>query len=179
MARRNPLPKLWLVTDARTDAKLDRAIARLPRGSGVIFRHWHLPPGEREARLETVRRLCRRHGHLLELAGKGYGPPAPHRRLAAAHDLREIGRANRFGARTGGAAILLSPVYPTATHPGAKTLGRVKFLALAKRARVPVIALGGMTARRFHGLPAFPGSNVHGWAAIDGLAPPDSNPEDS
>lgn len=174
MARRNPLPKLWLVTDARTDVPgsfgLDRAIARLPRGSGVIFRHWHLPPSEREARLDTVRKLCRRYGHALEIAGKGYGPPAPHRRLAAAHDLREIGRANRFGAITAGAAILLSPVYPTATHPGARALGRMKFLALARRARVPVIALGGMTARRFRGVPGFPGSNVHGWAAIDGLA---------
>ena len=170
MTRRNPLPALWLVTDARTDAVLDRAIARLPRGSGVIFRHWHLPPGARAARLEKVRRLCRRHGHVLELAGKGYGPPTPHRRLATAHDLREIGRANRFGARTTGAAILLSPVYPTATHPGAKTLGRVKFLGLAKRARVPVIALGGMTARRFRSLPILRSSKVHGWAAIDGLA---------
>ena len=172
MAARNPLspklPALWLVTDARTDAPgsfgLDRAIARLPRGSGVIFRHWHLPRDERRMRLEEVRRLCRRFGHALEIAGRGYGPPAPHRRLATAHDLREIGRANRFRARTSGAAILLSPVYPTASHPGARTLGRVKFLLLAKRARVPVIALGGMTAQQFRRLP------VYGWAAIDGLA---------
>ena len=170
MARRNPLPALWLITDARTDGVLGRAIARLPRGSGVIFRHWHLPPGERAARLEKVRRLCRRHSHALEIAGKGYGPPAPHRRLATAHNLREIGRANRFGARTAGAAILLSPVYPTATHPGARALGRMKFLALAKRARRPVIALGGMTARRFRGLRGPLSSKVHGWAAIDGLA---------
>ena len=163
-------PRIWLVTDERTDVGLERAIARLPRGSGVIFRHYHLEPRQRAARLAQVRRLCRRFGHRLEIAGQGYGPPAPHRRLATAHDLREIGRANRFGARTSGAAILLSPVYPTATHPGAKTLGRMKFLALAKRARMPVIALGGMTARRFRSLPILRSSKVHGWAAIDGLA---------
>lgn len=160
MPARNPLPILWLVTDARTDAGLDRAIARLPRGSGVIFRHYHLPPRERRARLAQVRRLCRRHGHRLEIAGLGYGPPAPHRRLATAHDLREIGRANRMGVE----AILLSPVHPTATHPGAEALGPVSFLLLARRARVPVIALGGMTARRFRRLP------VHGWAGIDAFA---------
>ena len=158
--RHLPLPTIWLVTDARTDAALDRAIARLPRGSGVIFRHYHLPPEARAIRLEQVRRLCRRFGQRLEIADEGYGPPAPHRVLATAHGLREIGRANRFGAE----AVLISPVYPTRSHPGASALGRVRFLLLARHARMPVIALGGMTERRFRGLP------VHGWAAIDGLA---------
>ena len=165
MSARHPtlpqrLPALWLVTDARSDASLDCAIARLPRGSGVIFRHYHLPPPERAARLAQVRRLCRRYAHRLEIAGLGYGPPAPHRRLATAHSLREIGRANRWCAR----AVLLSPVFPTRSHPGAPTLGRVRLLLLAKRARMPVIALGGMTAHQFRGL------RIHGWAAIDGLA---------
>ncbi|MDP3674002.1 MAG: thiamine phosphate synthase [Novosphingobium sp.] len=162
--RHPPLPSIWLVTDARTDAALDRAIARLTRGSGVIFRHYHLPPTERAKRLIQVRRLCRRFGHRLEIGGEGYGPPAPHRRLATVHDLREIGRANRFKAE----AVLLSPVHPTRSHPGGKCLGRLKFLLLSQRARMPVIALGGMTAHRFRGLPS------HGWAAIDGLTLPPS-----
>lgn len=154
------MPCLWLITDARTDAGLERAIARLPRGSGVIFRHYHLTQKERAMRLRQVRRLCRRFGHRLEIGGEGYGPPAPHRRLATAHDLREIGRANRFGAQ----AVLISPVFPTRSHIGAPTLGRVRLLLLARRARMSAIALGGMTARRFRGL------GIHGWAAIDGLA---------
>ena len=154
------IPTLWLVTDARNDARLEGAIARLPRGSGVIFRHYHLDANDRARRLAQVRRLCRRFGHRLEVAGDGYGPPAPHRRLATAHGLREIGRANRFGAH----ALLLSPVHPTRSHPGARPLGRVRSLLLARRATMPVIALGGMTARRFRGLP------LHGWAAIDGLS---------
>lgn len=167
-ARHPALPRLWLVTDARNDAGLERTIARLPRGSGVIFRHYHLPPKARAARLALVRRWCRRFGQRLEISGEGYGAPAPHRRLATAHSLREIGRANRFAAE----AVLLSPVFATRSHPGCKSLGRVKFLLLAKRARMPVIALGGMTARRFRTLP------VHGWAAIDGLSPR-WNPMDS
>ena len=167
--RQPPLPTIWLVTDARTDAALDRAIATLPRGSGVIFRHYHLSPEARAARLAQVRRLCCRFGHRLEIGGAGYGLPAPNRRLATAHDLREIGRANRFGAE----AVLLSPLHPTRSHPGGKSLGRLKFLLLAKRARMPVIALGGMTARRFRGLP------VHGWAAIDGLAKVRAGPSTS
>ena len=158
-ARHPALPRIWLVTDARNDAELDHTIARLPRGSGVIFRHYHLMPNERAARLAQVRRLCRRFAHRLEIAGQGYGPPAPHRTLATAHNLREIGRANRCGAQ----AVLISPVFPTRSHPGGPTLGRVRLLLHARRAQMPVIALGGMSVRRFSGLP------VHGWAAIDGL----------
>ena len=159
-ARYPALPRIWLVTDARTNELLDRAIARLLRGSGVIFRHYHLPPRERAARLAQVRRLCRRFGHRLEVAGDGYGPPAPHRRLATAHSLREIGRANRWNND----AVLISPIFATRSHPAAAVLGRVRLLLLARRAQMPVIALGGMTARRFRGLA------IHGWAAIDGLA---------
>ena len=161
-ARHPTLPRIWLVTDERTDVGLARAIARLPRGSGVIFRHYHLHPAERASRLAQVRRLCRRFGHQLEIGGEGYGAPAPHRRLATAHDLREIGHANRWGADL----VLVSPVFPTRSHPSAKTLGRVRLLLLARRARMPAIALGGMTARRFGRLP------LYGWAAIDGLAAP-------
>jgi len=158
--RQPALPRIWLVSDQRNDADLDRAIARLPRGSGVIFRHRHLAPADRAQRLKRVHRLCRRFGHRLEVAGEGYGPPAPHRSLATAHSLREIGRANRFGAE----AAVLSPVHATRSHPAAKPLGRVRFLLLARRCKARVIALGGMTARRFRGLP------VHGWAATDGLS---------
>ena len=160
MRARKPLPELWLVTDARNDAQLECAIAKLPRGSGVIFRHHHLGAGARRARLAQVARWCRRFGHRLESAGEGYGPPAPHRRLATAHSLREIGRANRWGP----AAVLLSPVFPTRSHPGGKPLGTVRFRLLAARSEAPVIALGGMTRKRARQLPGY------AWAAIDGLS---------
>jgi thiamine-phosphate pyrophosphorylase len=52
-------------------------------------------------------------------------------------------------------------VFPTRSHPGGKVLGPLRFRLLAARARLPVIALGGMDARRASrlGTPA--------WAAID------------
>lgn len=157
MRARQPLPKIWLVSDERTDTSLDRAIQRLPRGSGVIFRHTHLTPAERAKRLDQVERLCRRYGHRLELAGEGYGPPAPRRRLAAVHSLREIGRANLMHA----GAVLLSPAFVTRSHPGARPLGLLRFRLLAARARMPVIALGGMTAKGARRL------GWQRWAAID------------
>ena len=54
--------------------------------------------------------------------------------------------------------------FPTRSHPDAATLGPMRFRALAARARMPVIALGGMTAARAEEL------DWPRWAAIDGLS---------
>lgn len=162
MAKRYPVPKCILLTDRRNDAALARAIARLPRGSALVFRHYHLPPAERAARLAQLRRLCAVRGVQVVLSGPGYGPAArlstrAPLRLATAHSLREIGDAARARAD----AVLLSPVFPTRSHPGGKVLGPVRFLLLARQSPLPVIALGGMDRKRARRLP------VHGWAAID------------
>jgi thiamine-phosphate pyrophosphorylase len=125
MPPRQPLPTIWLLSDARNDAVLESALKRLPRGSGFVFRHYHLKPDSAGE--------ARRWG-----ADLAYGPGG---QLAPAHSLREIARATRA------AALLLSAVFPTRSHPGAKTLGSVRFRLLAARSRKPVIALGGMNAR--------------------------------
>jgi thiamine-phosphate pyrophosphorylase len=175
MRARQPLPLLWLLSDERNDAGLERALARLPRGSGFIYRHYHLPPGERRARFARLVRIARRNGHLVLLAGDPatarawgadgvYGSATSGRQgllhLAAAHSLREIARANRARAD----AVLLSPVFLTRSHPGARALGPLRFRMLAAYAEMPVIALGGMNAHTASGL-GWPR-----WAAIDGLS---------
>ena len=184
MRARQTLPDLWLISDARNDAALERALRRLPRGSGFIYRHYHLAPAERIARFEQLARIARARGHTLVVAGDGYGPPSsrrapgslasrsypatsgpgssPGRRLflAAVHNLREIGAANRAGAD----AVLLSPVFPTRSHLDAKPLGPVRFRLLARYSKAPVIALGGMNRRRANAL------QWQRWAAIDGLS---------
>lgn len=171
------LPDLWLVSDERIDSQLPRALARLPRGSGFIFRHYDLAAGERRARFEELARIARRHGHCAVLSGTPrqarrwgaagvYGAPdrlAPGPavlRLATAHTLRELARANLGRADV----VLLSPVFPTRSHPGARSLGPVRFLLLAARTRLPVIALGGMNAHRARSI------GVQKWAAIQSLA---------
>ncbi len=147
MPRLKPLPAIWLVSDARNDAVLEAALRKLPRGSGFVFRHRHLPPAQRHERFARLARIARSHGHLVALAGSraearrwgadiAYGPGG---QLAPVHDLSEIGRAG------GAKAVLLSPVFPTRSHPGASALGPLRFRLLAARAKVPVIALGGMT----------------------------------
>ncbi len=78
---------------------------------------------------------------------------------AAAHGPAGLYRARRAGAD----AALLSPVYPTASHPRAPTLGPLRFAAWARRAPLPVYALGGVTAVTARRLAA---SNAAGLAGI-------------
>jgi thiamine-phosphate pyrophosphorylase len=173
MHKCHPVPRVILLSDLRNDHRLEAAITRLPRGSALVFRHYHLPPAARLKRFDVLRRLGAHRGVLIITAGavRGwraaghYGAPqtlarTTGLRLATAHSLTEIGAAVRARA----SAVLLSPVFPTRTHPGATVLGPVRFLLLAQRCPLPVIALGGMTQRRAARLP------VWGWAAIDGLA---------
>ncbi|OEJ64146.1 hypothetical protein BEN30_01590 [Magnetovibrio blakemorei] len=79
---------------------------------------------------------------------------------AAAHDRRALWRAGEAGAD----AILLSPVFPTASHPGAQALGLLRFMALARLSPLPIIALGGV---RFANARRINISAVHGFAAIE------------
>ena len=174
MTTRHPaLPQLWLMTDERQGEALWTALGRLPPGSGVIFRHKSLGRRERRRLFDRVRRIAKRRGHILLLAGSGpkarrWGADGAHNRrpgpprlgTAPAHDLPEIRAAERSGA----IAILLSPVHPTRSHPNAPELGRMRFAALARATRLPVIALGGMTYQRGRAAMQI---GAYGWAAID------------
>jgi thiamine-phosphate pyrophosphorylase len=175
----NALPTLWLISDARNDAVLERAIKRLPRGAGLVFRHYHLAPAARRKRFDRLAKLIRARGGAIVLAGDVptarrwradgcYGAPrggadARLIRLLTVHNMRELARANRA---PGGAQALISPVFATRTHPGGAHLGVQKFEGLARLSRLPVIALGGMTRVRATQI----GAIVTGWAAIDGLS---------
>jgi len=139
-----------LISDERNDAVLEQALGRMPAGGGFVFRHYHLPKPERRARFDRLARLARARGLVVILAGNrnearrwgadmAYGPRG---HLVPVHNLREIGRASRAEA------LLLSPVFPTRSHPGAMALGPLRFRLLAARAQVPVIALGGMGRQR-------------------------------
>ena len=175
MRSRQPLPHLWLMTDERMGEALWQALVRLPRGSGVIFRH-HATK-DRRALFERVRAIARRRGLLLLLAGSpreaagwradGVHGRSPHRRTprpllrtTPVHDARELTAAQ-------GHAVLLSPVFKTRSHPGAPTLGPLRFAVLARRSALPVIALGGMDASAYRRLARL---GACGWAGIDAFS---------
>lgn len=200
MPRRQPPPRLLLMTDERMGEALWPALVRLPRGAGVVFRHYHTPPAERRALFDRVRAIARARGLWLILAGApaeaigwradGAHGTSPHRRASRpllrsrpAHDARELVAARRAASDL----IFLSPVFPTRSHGAVRGLGPVRFGLLARRLGQdrPVrgaekarwqsrnlVALGGVNPSRYKRLQAL---GANGWAAIDAWAPDDQN----
>ena len=170
MAHRQPLPRLWLMTDERLGDGLFAALANLPQGGGIVFRHYTLAEPKRRALFEEVRASARRRHQLLLLAGpadqaREWGADGSHGcgagaglRSSPAHNLREVLAAVRAGA----GLIFLSPVFASRSHPSAQTLGPSEFNRLARRTDLPVIALGGMDGIRARRL-----REAYGWGGID------------
>lgn len=184
------LPLIILVTDKTRLPDPAAAIRRLPRGSAVILRHYGQP--DRHALAHRLASLCRRRGVRLLIAGNwrlaaavgaggvhlpeaatrqgpmAWGGKSALRRpgflvTAAAHSPAALWRAKRAGAD----AALLSPVFATASHPGAKGIGVLRFAAWCRQAPLPVYALGGIdrqTACRLMN------ADTAGFAAIGALA---------
>ena len=166
-------PRRWLMTDERQGDLLTEIVTRLPGDAGIVFRHYSLAPAERRALFEQVRASA--GSRLLLLAAdaaqavdwgadgsQGRGP-GKGLRSAPVHSYAEIRAAERAGAQL----LFLSPVFPTRSHRGAPTLGIARFAWLARRTRLPVIALGGMDAAKGKRLASF---GAYGWAAIDAWA---------
>jgi len=170
MERRQPLPRLWLMTDERLGERLLPAVERLPTGAGIVFRHYGLSEPERRRLFDRVAPIARRRQLMLLLAGPAdqalaWGADGSHGRghgaglrSAPVHDLAEIRAAERDGA----ALLFLSPVFATRSHPEARPLGPARFNFLARRTDLPVIALGGMDDVRVRRV-----REAYGWGGID------------
>ena len=158
------------MTDERI-ADVVGAVRRLPRGAGVVFRHYATPSSERRRLWRLLLRVARARGLLLMRAGVEAlpGEMGVHGRAGAAAGVRTWPAHSRAeavtGARAGADALFVSPVFATRSHPGAEPLGPRRARAIGAGLGVPLIALGGVDARRFRRLHGFAG-----WAAIDGLA---------
>lgn len=171
MRRRHPshakeLPRRWLMTDERLGEGLWDAVAALPRGSGVVLRHYALTSTERRTLFVKLRRIAQRRGLTLVVAGQDRLARAPrHGRrrgalTAPVHSRREAIAAIRDGA----SLLFVSPVHATRSHPDARALGAVRLGLLIRGLGVPVIALGGTDERRWRALRPL---GVYGWAGID------------
>lgn len=162
------------MTDERFGDRLLPSIAALPRGSGIIFRHYSLDRAARRAMLKKICRIARSQQHWVIVAGddaisRTWLTHGFHgrRRLtgfytAPVHSIREAIAAQRAGAD----ALFVSPVFATRSHAGEPTLGRIRFGLLVRGLKLPIIALGGMTVTRAKSLAPI---KIYGWAAIDAL----------
>ena len=172
MPARQTLPTIWLMTDERLGDRLWDAIAAVPAGGGVVLRHH----GGECAFAEGVAAACTARGLMLAVAGdvalaRAVGAAMVHNPESGADGLlvsRSVHDEREAAAARSADAVFVSPMFATATHPGAEGLGIERGLALARLAGVPAIALGGMNAAR--GRDAMV-AGFHGWAGIDAFLP--------
>jgi thiamine-phosphate pyrophosphorylase len=166
------LPPLVLFTDDDRLADPLAAARALPRGSMVVVRS---RDGARRAALaRAMVDLARSRALIVLVAGDGAlaatsgadGVHLPEARLgeaaawharrrflitASVHSLAALAKAKSVDA------VFLSPVFPTASHPGRAALTAVRANAIARLARVPIYALGGMEAANAGLLSGFAG----------------------
>ena len=145
MRRRQRFPRQWLIVEC-SSAALTHTMSRLDRGSGVLVLG-SLPAG----RMRQLRRAALQRGLIITKEHPGTA--------TRVHDVRELRGA--LLRRT--PMILLSPIFPTRSHPGQAPIPRMRAAALARLARGRLIALGGMDARKFARIENL---GFRGWAGI-------------
>ena len=159
------------MTDERMGDDLWVALRRVPPGSGVVFRHYATPAGERRAMLRRVKRVAVARGLVVVVAGaSSIAANGVHGRVRArarsgirtwpAHDRAEA----LAGQRAKADALFVSPVHATRSHAGVSGLGAARAMRIARGLGIPVIALGGMDESRWRKIQRL---GFHGWAAID------------
>lgn len=163
------IPKRWLMTDERMGDALWPALAALPQGSGIVFRHYGTPRAERRRLLVRIHRIARRRRLVLLVAGEQAvrGADGRHnRRGSVGLRSRSVHRRAELvaAARDRVDLVFVSPVFATRSHPRTRGLGPLRAAAMIRGSRLPAIALGGMDERRWRRLH---GLGFHGWAAID------------
>ena len=66
----------------------------------------------------------------------------------AAHNLQTLKKVENFDID----AVLLSPVFPSKSHPNSKNLGINKFVKIIKKTKLPIYALGGINIKNVKSL---------------------------
>ncbi len=186
-ARGKKIPPLFLMTDAKRLPDPSALIPRLPTGSAVIIRHF--TRAQKKELCLKIKGLCKKHKvkllisddlklalalrldgvHFPEQTLKkiaGCGSLKRHRPgflfTAATHHQRALFWAKRAKIDT----ALLSPIFPTQSHPGKRHLGCWKFMELTRNHTNPVIALGGVSQKNAQRLSQ---TQASGFAGINGL----------
>ena len=180
-------PALLFFTDPDRTPDPVAVAEELPEGAAVVYRAFG--SDDALAKAQALRRATRRRGVLL-LIGRDEGLAAaagadglhlPERELhhaprirarrpswiltGAAHGARALRRAEAAGLD----AAVLSSVFPSGSSSAGAPLGPLRFAALARQARLPVIALGGVDARTAKRLA---GTGAAGLAAVQAWLEP-------
>lgn len=164
------LPPAFFLTDNKRCPDPLKVAGALPEGFGVILRDYHL--ASRRALAVSLAAVCRQQRLIFLVGGdralaesvEADGLHLPERMIgdfqrrtrgplglvtAAGHSPEAIERA----AGRGIDAVLLSPVFPTRSHPSAEAIGLTRFSEILERSPLPLYALGGLTPDRVRALP--------------------------
>jgi len=144
--RRQTAPRQWLIIAGSGDREAIATAIRLPPGSGILL----LRPLS-SCDMRRLRQSARLRSLTIVKEQRGIA--------ARVHNVRELRGA--LLART--SLILLSPLYPTSSHPDRKPIPRMRAAALARLGRRKLLALGGMDARKYALIKRL---GFQGWAGI-------------
>jgi thiamine-phosphate pyrophosphorylase len=183
--RRKALPPMLFFSDPARTPRPELTLARLPRGSGFVFRAFGaadaLAVGRRLARLARKRGVVFLVGAEAGLAvalradGIHFPERLAHRKgavgrlsprfivTAAAHGLVAARRARLSGVD----AIVVSPVFQSTSPSAGAPIGPLRFAALVGAAGCPVYALGGVNEVSARGLMR---SGAVGLASVSALS---------
>lgn len=168
------------MTDPGRTRDLPALVARLPRGFGVIYRHFGAT-GREQAAFELAA-ACRRSGLVLLIAADpklamAVGADGVHwplgrlRRVrpahpgfietASAHSRADVARARSLGVD----AAFLSSVFASRSISARPGMGALRFRRMVRGAGLPVYALGGIHASNA----ALAMAGAAGWAGVDAV----------
>lgn len=184
LVRGKPLPNLLFFTDPARTPEPERVAERLPPGAAVVFRAFGAP--DAEARGLKLREITQRRGlSLLVGADAGLaarvGADGLHLPERLAADLPAI-RARHAGwlltlaahgevaaarsAAVGADALVVSPVFPSASPSAGAPLGVEGLKRIVEAVGTPIYALGGVRAATVEQLLD---SGIVGIAAVEAL----------
>jgi thiamine-phosphate pyrophosphorylase len=177
-----PLPRLIFVTDPDRTPDPAAVAARLPAGSGVIYRSFGATDALEQAR--SLAAIARERGLMLLIGADpdlaqavgAAGVHLPERDLARAGGLKAAHpgwiitgaahslEAARLAAEFDCDAVLASTVFASASASAGPPMGAPAFAGLVAAAPLPVYALGGVNVKTAHELVS---SGAAGFAMVE------------
>jgi len=163
-----PAPCLMLVTDRALCGGAEGLVAAVEAAvsggaNAVQLREKDLPPEELLALARRLREVTQGRSLLLvngpldvalDAGAEGVHlpeglpmPPQPREGFMVGRSVHSV-EAARHAEAEGAGYLIAGPVYETRSHPGAEPAGLALIEEIASDVRVPVLAIGGVTAER-------------------------------
>ncbi|WP_296992538.1 thiamine phosphate synthase [Thalassospira sp. UBA1131] len=172
------IPPIVLMTDDQRLPDPEPALRALPSGSMVIFRHYDHP--QRAKLGAKLRAICRARGILFLVANdvglalrldadglhfpeyRALTDPGIYQRIpehfmrtSACHALTTIQRIGLIPEAARPDGVLISPIFPTQSHPGANPMSPSDIRQISRMCHmlgITPIGLGGITAQTIKNL---------------------------